>query len=43
MTWRSEGALKASSVEFIDENGSGPGARLRKGPRASTNRRGIFA
>ena len=24
-------ALKAAGVEFIDENGGGPGVRLRKG------------
>jgi hypothetical protein len=27
-TWRSGGALKASSVEFIDENGGGAGVHL---------------
>jgi hypothetical protein len=26
-------ALEAAGVEFIDENGSGPGVRLRKGHR----------
>jgi hypothetical protein len=25
-------ALEAAGVEFIDENGGGPGVRLRKGP-----------
>ena len=25
------GALEAAGVEFIDENGGGPGVRLRKG------------
>jgi hypothetical protein len=31
------GALEAAGVEFIDENGGGPGVRLRKSghPRAS--------
>jgi transcriptional regulator with XRE-family HTH domain len=28
-------ALEAAGVEFIDENGSGPGVRLRKPPKAS--------
>jgi transcriptional regulator with XRE-family HTH domain len=27
------GALEAAGVEFIDENGSGPGVRLRKVPK----------
>ena len=27
-------SLAAAGVEFIDENGSGPGVRLRKGHRA---------
>ena len=27
-------ALEAAGVEFIDENGGGPGLRLRKRPRA---------
>jgi transcriptional regulator with XRE-family HTH domain len=27
-----ERALEAAGVEFIDENGGGPGVRLRKGP-----------
>jgi transcriptional regulator with XRE-family HTH domain len=27
-----EGALKRAGVEFIDENGGGPGVRLRKRP-----------
>ena len=32
-------ALDASGVEFIDENGGGPGARLRKRiPKKSENR-----
>ncbi len=26
-------ALEHTGVEFIDENGGGPGVRLRKGPR----------
>ena len=26
-------ALEFAGVEFIDENGGGPGVRLRKGPR----------
>jgi hypothetical protein len=26
-------ALEAASIEFIDENGGGPGFRLRKSPR----------
>ena len=26
-------ALEAAGVEFIDENGGGPGVRLRKGPQ----------
>jgi len=25
-------ALETAGVEFIDENGGGPGVRLRKGP-----------
>jgi hypothetical protein len=31
-TWRS-GALELAGVEFIDENGVGPGVRLRKRQR----------
>jgi hypothetical protein len=27
---RLQGALEAAGVEFIDENGGGPGVRLRK-------------
>ena len=27
-------ALEAAGVEFIDENGGGPGVRLRKSPQA---------
>jgi ribosome-binding protein aMBF1 (putative translation factor) len=27
-------ALESAGVEFIDENGSGPGVRLRKKPKA---------
>jgi transcriptional regulator with XRE-family HTH domain len=27
-------ALETAGVEFIEENGGGPGLRLRKGPRA---------
>ena len=26
-------ASESAGVEFIDENGGGPGVRLRKGPR----------
>jgi hypothetical protein len=34
-------ALEAAGVEFIDENGGGPGVRLRKRQRAkSTNPKG---
>ena len=29
-------ALEAAGVEFIDENGGGPGLRLRKRQRAKT-------
>jgi len=29
-------ALEAAGVEFIDENGGGPGVRLRKPPTAKT-------
>jgi hypothetical protein len=32
-------ALEAAGVEFIDENGGGPGVRLRKSPRAKTFKR----
>ena len=28
-------ALEAAGVEFIDENGGGPGVRLRKRPRSN--------
>lgn len=31
-------ALERAGVEFIDENGGGPGVRLRKRQRASTRR-----
>jgi hypothetical protein len=31
--------LELAGVEFIDENGSGPGVRLRKSPRAKTAKR----
>jgi hypothetical protein len=27
------GSLEAAGVEFIDENGGGPGVRLRKPPK----------
>ena len=30
VTWTSARALVAAGVEFIDENGGGPGVRLRK-------------
>jgi transcriptional regulator with XRE-family HTH domain len=29
---RLKSALETAGVEFIDENGGGPGVRLRKGP-----------
>ena len=32
-------ALEAAGVEFIDENGGGPGVRLRKKMRAAKQRR----
>ena len=32
-------ALEAAGVEFIDENGGGPGVRLRERPSPSTARR----
>ena len=32
-------ALEAAGVEFIDENGGGPGVRLRKSPRAKPPKR----
>jgi hypothetical protein len=32
-------ALEAAGVEFIDENGGGPGLRLRKRPRAKSAKR----
>ena len=32
-------ALEAAGVEFIDENGGGPGVRLRKSPRAKPSKR----
>jgi hypothetical protein len=32
-------ALEAAGVEFIDENGGGPGLRLRKRPRAKPSKR----
>ena len=31
--------LEDAGVEFIDENGSGPGVRLRKSPRAKPSKR----
>jgi hypothetical protein len=38
------GSLEAAGVEFIDENGGGPGVRLRKPPpsRSGENRRCRF-
>jgi transcriptional regulator with XRE-family HTH domain len=33
-----EKALKAAGVEFIDENGGGPGVRLRKRVQATKRR-----
>jgi hypothetical protein len=32
-------ALETAGVEFIDENGGGPGLRLRKRPRAKPSKR----
>jgi hypothetical protein len=32
-------ALEAAGVEFINENGGGPGVRLRKRPQAKPSRR----
>jgi transcriptional regulator with XRE-family HTH domain len=32
-------ALEDAGVEFLDENGSGPGVRLRKSPRAKPSKR----
>jgi hypothetical protein len=32
-------ALESAGVEFIDENGGGPGLRLRKCPRAKPAKR----
>jgi hypothetical protein len=32
-------AFERAGVEFIDENGGGPGVRLRKRPKAKTSRR----
>jgi transcriptional regulator with XRE-family HTH domain len=32
-------SLEAAGVEFIDENGGGPGVRLRKGQSKGTKRR----
>jgi hypothetical protein len=32
-------ALESAGVEFIDENGGGPGVRLRKRPRAKLSKR----
>jgi hypothetical protein len=32
-------ALETAGVEFIDENGGGPGLRLRKSPRAKPSMR----
>jgi hypothetical protein len=34
--WR---ALELAGIEFIDENGGGPGLRLRKHPRAKPSKR----
>jgi len=31
-------ALEAVDIEFIDENGGGPGVRLRKRQRPKTNK-----
>jgi hypothetical protein len=33
MTWRFGSPLEMAGVEFIDENGGGPGVRLRKRQR----------
>jgi transcriptional regulator with XRE-family HTH domain len=32
-------AFESAGVEFIDENGGGPGLRLRKSPRAKPSKR----
>jgi len=34
-------ALEAAGVEFIDENGSGPGVRLRKGQQKNAKNAGL--
>jgi hypothetical protein len=34
-------ALELAGVEFFDENGGGPGARLRKGPQKKRLRRRV--
>jgi hypothetical protein len=31
-------ALESAGVEFIDENGGGPGVRLAKSPRAKSRK-----
>jgi hypothetical protein len=31
-------ALESAGIEFIDENGGGPGVRLRKRPRAKQSK-----
>ena len=31
-------ALEKAGVEFIDENGGGPGVRLRRGPRSKAQK-----
>ena len=31
-------ALEMAGVEFIDDNGGGPGVRLRKGPRVKQSK-----
>jgi hypothetical protein len=33
------GAGAAAGIEFIDENGGGPGVRLRKSPRVKPSKR----
>ena len=33
-----EGVMRQAGVEFIDENGGGPGVRLRKRQRPKTNK-----
>ena len=34
-----EAILKKAGIDFIDENGGGPGVRLRKRPRAKPSKR----